>query len=134
MRIHSRIVMVVLEGTAFMTMLTLFSKSDFAQIIFTCLHPFFVNIGVGGAVLYIEINKKSVVSAVGGVNMCKSPGIARLQANSGWNIPVETVRRPLDKWMVMHIHRFGKAIRQQSVDKLFTDVHIFIRFRLWKSG
>ena len=108
-------------------MLTLLSKSDFAQIIFTCLHPFFVNIGVEAAVLYIKINKKPVVSAVGGVNMCKSPGIAELQANLGWNTAVETGRRPLDKWMVMHIHRFEGAIRGQAVEKLFTNVHILIQ-------
>ena len=39
-RIHSRIGIVVLEGTAFDTMLTPFARFDFVQMIFMCITPF----------------------------------------------------------------------------------------------
>jgi hypothetical protein len=65
-RIHSRIGIVVLEGTAFNEMLTLFNRFVLEQMIFImCITSFLEKMG-----FLLNIFKKiSAVSAVGGVNM-----------------------------------------------------------------
>ena len=68
-RIHSRIGIVVLDGTAFKEMLTLFNKLLLEQMIFImCITSFLEKMGFS-----LNIFKKiSAVSAVGGVNMWKT--------------------------------------------------------------
>ena len=70
-RIHSRIGIVVLEGTALDTVLTPFARLALLQTIFMCITPFEKMVGKNAIYKYMI----SVVLVVGDVDMWKTTAI-----------------------------------------------------------